>query len=234
MVKGDPPSNHYKASTICKYTRSVRQSLETKCGLKFGSAGIPALARPHPEISAWRHPAAYTAKYEGIILTPQHGRGPRVSSSREFSDTDKQMKLAYFGACLDGWVLTMRSTEYLSKGDAYNPLAELSRADVRYNADRTAGVMFIRRYKGDKNHKWPVKQLAPRQKVDVYVASQCALRTRNSTPSPMARRLSRYPTDWQQPDGRPITRTRLQNFLQAHAHEADGRARAVVHIALPS
>jgi hypothetical protein len=46
MVKGDPPSYHYKASTIYDlqvHAYSVCQSLETKCGLKFGSAGIPAL-----------------------------------------------------------------------------------------------------------------------------------------------------------------------------------------------
>jgi hypothetical protein len=74
------------------------------------------------------------------------------------------MKLAYFGACLDGWVLTMRSMEYLFKGGAYNPLAELSHADVRYNADRTAGAMFIKRYKGDKNHECGRSSNYPRQK----------------------------------------------------------------------
>ena len=65
------------------------------------------------------------AAYEGIILTPRPGRGPAVSFSRDFPDDVKQSKLAYFGACLGGWVLTMRSMEYLSKGDSFNPMAEL-------------------------------------------------------------------------------------------------------------
>ena len=230
MVKGDPPAYHYKASTICKYTRSVRQSLETKCGLKFGSAGIPALVHiPRSLRGVIQQRGEGTlerlvvapqhllniAEYEGIILTPQHGRGPRVSFARDyFTDTQKQMKLAYFGACLDGWVLTMRSMEYLSKGDTFNPLAELSRADVRYNDDYTGGAMFIKRYKGDKNHKWPVKQLAP-AKGGRLCCLAVRLAYENINPVPLGTPLASVPY-WQQPDGRPITRTRLQNFLQAH------------------
>jgi hypothetical protein len=96
MVKGDPPSYHYQASTICKYTRSVRQSLETKCGLKFGSAGIPALVliprslrgviQQRGEgtlarlVVAPQHLLINIAKYEGIILTPQYGRVPQKYS----------------------------------------------------------------------------------------------------------------------------------------------------------
>ena len=41
MRKIDPrtgeANHHYKASTICKYTRDVRLTMERKCGNKFGT-----------------------------------------------------------------------------------------------------------------------------------------------------------------------------------------------------
>jgi hypothetical protein len=137
-----------------------------------------------------------------------------VSFSRDFPTDVKQSKLAYFGACLDGWVLTMRSMEYLSKGDSFNPVAELSRADVRYNADASAGAMFIKRYKGDRGHQWPVKRLA-----HARGGKLCCLAVRLAYEEINPVRAGVLPASvpyWQQPDGRPITRARLQNYLQVH------------------
>ena len=49
MRKIDPrtgqANRHYKASTICKYTRDVRLTMERKCGNKFGGGLIPTPVR---------------------------------------------------------------------------------------------------------------------------------------------------------------------------------------------
>ena len=231
MMKLPPKETeyHYMASTICKYARSVRATMEDKCGVKFGSGNVPKLVHVPKALRgiilqrgegtlerlavAPQH-LLNIADYEGIILTPRPGRGPVVSFSRDFPDNVKQSKLAYFGACLDGWVLTMRSMEYLSKGDSFNPLAELSRADVQYNANFDEAVMFIKRYKGDRNHQWPVKRLAPARSGKLCcLAVRLAYEDINPVPPGVQPASVPY---WQQPDGRPITRARLQNYLQVH------------------
>jgi hypothetical protein len=68
---------------------------------------------------------------EGVVLRARRGRGPEVSFSRnDLTQHEKHGKLCLIGACLDGFLLTMRSMEYLSATTTFDPLTALSRADV--------------------------------------------------------------------------------------------------------
>jgi hypothetical protein len=90
----------------------------------------------------------------------------------------------------------------------------LSRADVRISEDGTRGVMFIKRYKGDKTHEWPAKEFS-----QAVGGSLCALAVRLAyerlNPVPVGADPASIP-HWQLPSGQPVTRSKLQSFLQSH------------------
>jgi hypothetical protein len=98
---------------------------------------------------------------EGVVLTARPDQGPLVTFAHDYSLEDKLRKLCYLGACFDGFLLAMRSMEYLSKSKKFDRMEALSRADVVIGSDGTAGVMFIKRHKGDKRQQWPAKQFSP-------------------------------------------------------------------------
>jgi hypothetical protein len=74
--------------------------------------------------------------------------------------------------------------------------------------------MSIKRYKGDRNHQWPVKRLAPARGGKLCCLS-VRLAYEDINPVSPGVQPASVPY-WQQPDGRPITRARLQNYLQVH------------------
>jgi hypothetical protein len=152
---------------------------------------------------------------EGVVLRARRGRGPEVPFSRnDFTLHEKHGKLCLIGACLDGFLLTMRSMEYLSATVTFDPLTALSRADVKTSEDGTRGVMFVKRYKGDKTHEWPAKEFS-----HAVGGALCALAVRLAyeklNPVPEGADPAAVPY-WQLPSGTPVTRARLQSFLQAH------------------
>jgi hypothetical protein len=63
--------------------------------------------------------------------------GPAVPFASPLSLSERHRRLCFFGALVDGFCLTMRSTECLSQTTReFNSLSELSRADVAYRAER--------------------------------------------------------------------------------------------------
>ena len=157
------------------------------------------------------------AEFIGISLEARYGRGPRVSFSGRFTRAEQQTKLAYFGACLDGYLLTCRVSEFTSKKPkVFDCLTELSRADLWYDAANPdgAGWLHTKRYKNDKRKRWPAKELGP------AVGGQlCCMAVRKAyeliNPVPEGVDPARVPY-WQLPDGSAMTRKWLQDFLQLH------------------
>ena len=221
---------HYKASSICKYTRDVRKAMERKCGTKFGGGLIPSPVRLPDALTgivnlrqegtlerlavAPQHLLGIADK-EGIVIEAVEGCGPKVYFAYPLSISERHKRLCLFGALVDGFCLTMRSMEYLSKAAGkFNCLAALSRADVTYSADGKTGQMFVKRYKGDAKHKWPNKQLA-----FAIGGKLCTMTFRllyealnPLRPGAVAMEIP-Y---WQLPDGSCLTRTRLQGYMQSH------------------
>jgi hypothetical protein len=80
--------------------------------------------------------------------------------------------------------------------------------------DGTTGVMFIKRYKGDKKQQWPAKQFSP-----AVGGKLCALALRlvyeRLNPVPWNVDPSTVPY-WQLPDTLPLTRTNLLSFFCKH------------------
>jgi hypothetical protein len=64
-------------------------------------------------VVAPQHLLAVFAK-EGVTLTARKGQGPLVTFAQDFAPHEKHGKLCLLGACLDGFLLTMRSMEFLS------------------------------------------------------------------------------------------------------------------------
>ena len=93
-------------------------------------------------------------------------------------------------------------------------LEALSRADVVVGSNGTTGVMFIKRYKGDKKQQWPAKQFSP-----AVGGKLCALALRlvyeRLNPVPWNVDPSTVPY-WQLPDTLPLTRTNLLSFFCKH------------------
>jgi hypothetical protein len=87
----------------------------------------------------------------------------------------------------------------------------------RYNADASAGAMrdvHQALQKGDRDHQWPVKQLAPACGGKLCcLAVRLAYEEINPVPAGVPPACVPY---WQQVDGRLITRARLQSYLQMH------------------
>jgi hypothetical protein len=234
MRKTDPRTGvagyHYKASTICKYTRDVRLTMERKCGNKFGGGLVPApvrlpdaltgVVKQRKEGTLARLAVApqhllTIAHNEGIIIEARPGRGPLVyfATPLTLSRFEQHRRLCLFGALVDGFCLTMRSMEYLSqKTRSFNSLAALSRADVVYSPDRTCGQMFVKRYKGDSKVSWPNKQLA-----FAIGGKLCTMtfRLMYEKLNPLQPGVCAMEIPyWQLPDGSCLTRSRLQSYLQ--------------------
>jgi hypothetical protein len=227
MRKGD--GYWYKASSITKYVQNVRRIMEQRCGMQFGSGGIPALVQlprsllgtvAHRNegtlprlVVAPQHLLAMCAK-EGVALTARRGQGPLVTFAQDFAPHEKHDKLCLLGACSDGFLLAMRRMEFLSTTTKFDPLTALSRADVMISADGSRGVMHVKRYKGDKRHNWPAKVFSP-----AIGGVLCALAIRleygRLNPVPAGSDPAAIPY-WQLPSGTPLTRARLQTFLQMH------------------
>jgi len=231
-LAGKPPKKyHYKASTLSKYIQNIKRLMEQKCGLKSGDGGLPAMLRLPRCVQGLlnlRNEGVLTrlavapqhllriAATEGIVITAQCNRMPHVKFSCNFSRDEQRVKLAYVGACFDGFVLTMRASEFVSRTTTFDPLTELSRADVGYDNVRapTKGWLHTKRYKGDRVHDWPNKTLAP-----ALGGQLCSMAIRL-----LYERLFPVPTNefahltpyWQLPDKSPVTRSRLQAFLQSH------------------
>jgi hypothetical protein len=120
------PNYHFKASTIVKYAKTAKRVMEEKCGLAFGGGYVPSLVR-FPRVCrglvsfrgetpalerlaiAPQH-LLQIAEFLGIVLEVRAGRGPHT-----YPRDEQQTKLALFGACLDGFLLTMRCMEFTSK-----------------------------------------------------------------------------------------------------------------------
>jgi hypothetical protein len=214
-------SHHYKASTICKYTRDVRLAMERKCGNKFGGGLIPSPVRL-PDALTGVVKQRKEGTLERLAVTPQHlveiarrediiivarpGMGPAVSFASPLSHVERHRRLCFFGALVDGFCLTMRSMEYLAqKTREFNSLAELSRADVVYRADGTRGEMFIKSYKSDSKVSWPNKQLAFAIGGKLYTMAFRLMYEHSSTPSnrasvPWKSRTGSSPTAAASPD----------------------------------
>jgi hypothetical protein len=223
-------SHHYKASTICKYTRDVRLTMERKCGNKFGGGLIPTpvrlpdaltgVVKQRKEGTLARLAVApqhllKIAEREDIIIVARPGRGPAVSFASPLSRSERHRRLCFFGALVDGFCLTMRSMEYLSqKTRVFNSLAALSRADVVYHPNGSRGQIFIKRYKGDSKVSWPNKQLAFTigGKLCTMTFSLMYEKLNPLQPGVCAMEIP-Y---WQLPDGSCPTRSRLQNYMQGH------------------
>jgi hypothetical protein len=112
----------------------------------------------------WHHNTCWMlnmCEAEGVVLTARPGQGPLVTFAQDFSPAEQQTKVCYIRACFDGFLLTMRSMEYLSKTKTFDKLEVLSRADVVISPGGTRGSMFIKRYRGDKKQQWPAKQFSP-------------------------------------------------------------------------
>ena len=231
-LAGTPPKKYYyKASTLSKYIQNIKRLMAQKCGLSSGDGGLPAMLRLPQSVKGLvnlRDEGVLTrlavapqhllriAAAEGIVITAQHGRMPQVRFDRKFSRSEQRVKLAYVGACFDGFVLTMRASEFVSKTTTFDPLTELSRADVGYDnaAAPTRGWLHTKRYKGDRVHAWPNKTLAP-----AIGGQLCSMAIRlfyeRLFPVP-ANELAHLVPYWQLPDKSPVTRARLQAFLQSH------------------
>jgi hypothetical protein len=235
MRKIDPrtgeANRHYKASTICKYTRDVRLTMERKCGNKFGGGLIPTpvrlpdvltgVVKQQKEGTLSRLAVApqhllKIAEREDIIIVAHPGRGPEVYFATPLSRPEQHRRLCHFGALVDGFCLTMRSMEYLSqRARVFNSLAALSRANVVYTSDRTRGQMFIKRYKGDsKVVSWPNKQpaFAIGGKLCTMTSRLMYEKINPLQPGVCAMEIPYWPL----PDGSCLTRSRLQAYLQEH------------------
>ena len=77
-----------------------------------------------------------------------------------------------------------------------------------------AGWLHVKRYKGDKNKKWPAKQLFP-----AIGGQLCCMAVRKAyeklNPVPAEVDPARVPY-WQLEDGSALTKQRIQSFLQRH------------------
>ena len=223
------PAYHYKATTLIKYFRNVKRRIEEECGLSFGGGYVPSLVklprvckgivahrdeRTMERLAVAPQHLLAIADNIGIVLTARQRQGPLVTFKQDFPTRDKQAKLAYFGACLDGFLLTMRCMEFTSKSATkFDCMTELSRADVLYNKSG-GGHLHTKRYKGDKRHVWPAKILAP-----AVGGRLCCMAVRrlyeHLNPVPVGTDPSRVPY-WQLADGSAVTRERLQQFIQSH------------------
>jgi hypothetical protein len=154
------------------------------------------------------------ADREGIVIEAVAGRGPIVYFASPLSVSERHRRLCLFGALIDGFCLTMRSMEYLSKvSSKSNCLAALSRADVINSADSKTGQMIIKRYKGDAKHKWPNKQLA-----FAIGGKLCTMAFRRLYQALNPLRPGSVAMEipyWQLPDGSCLVRTRLQGYMQS-------------------
>jgi hypothetical protein len=228
---GAQPDYHYKASTIVKYARNVKRLIEQECGIAFGGGLIPSMVkfpRVLKGVVAHRNESVLErlviapqhlleiADYMGIRLQARRGRGPLVTFKHDYTHEEKVTKLVYFGACLDGFLLTLRSSEFVSRAtqpDKFRWEAELSRADVVYAAaPEERGMMHTKRYKGDKKKLWPAKELLPAKNGLLCVLAVRRL-YEQLHPVPDGVDPAKVPY-WQLADGTALTRTRLQTFLQ--------------------
>jgi integrase len=232
-LRATPPKTgyHYKATTITKYMQNIKRLVEQRCGLKCGGAILPdmlILPRTLKGLANFRNEGVLErlavapqhlldiAHCEGIVITPRPGQRPHIRFAESYSRAQQRYKLAMFGACCDGFLLTMRASEFTSKSLTFDSLSELSRADVGYDdaTNPTRGWLFTKRYKGDRAHVWPNKVLAP-----AIGGRLCSMSVRllyeELFPVPDDQQASQTPY-WQLDDQTPVTRTRLQKFIQKH------------------
>jgi hypothetical protein len=74
--------------------------------------------------------------------------------------------------------------------------------------------MFVKRYKGDKTHEWPAKEFS-----HAVGGTLCALAVRLAYEKLNPVLEGADPASvpyWQLPSGTPVTRAKLQSFLQTH------------------